>query len=119
MDGEAEPTCTKIYYASRTHSQLAQILPEMRRLRLKFHVSSLHPTPQPSKPTSQNPQKRSGDELDDDDEDIPAPCARTVSLGSRKQLCINDELRTKSRDLDESCRELSGGTRFLQFYYAV
>jgi chromosome transmission fidelity protein 1 len=112
-DSEVEPTCTKIYYASRTHSQLAQILPEMRRLKLKLRVSSLHPlivTPNTSKPTLQNPQKRSVDELDDGDEDASAPCARSVSLGSRKQLCINDELRAKSRDLDESCRELLGGT---------
>ena len=36
---------------------------------------------------------------------------RTVSLGSRKQLCINDELRQKTRDLDEACRELLGGER--------
>lgn len=109
MDGETESICTKIYYASRTHSQLAQILPEMRRLKLKLRLSSLHPsavTPSTSKPTPQNPQKRPVDELDDGDDDTPAPCARTVSLGSRKQLCINDELRAKSRDLDESCREL-------------
>jgi chromosome transmission fidelity protein 1 len=112
VDGEVEPTCTKIYYASRTHSQLAQILPEMRRLNLKLHVNSLHPlavAPNTSKPTPHNRQKRSIDELGADDEDPPAPCARTVSLGSRKQLCINDELRAKSRDLDESCRELLNG----------
>lgn len=113
MDGETESICTKIYYASRTHSQLAQILPEMRRLKLKLRLSSLHPsavTPSTSKPTPQNPQKRPVDEPDDGDDDTPAPCARTVSLGSRKQLCINDELRAKSRDLDESCRELLDGT---------
>lgn len=110
MDGEIEPTCTKIYYASRTHSQLAQILPEMQRLKLKPYISSLHSslvtsdTPRPT----QAQQKRSVDELDDDDS--PAPCARTVSLGSRKQLCINDQLRAKSRDLDESCRELLSST---------
>ena len=114
VDGEVEPSCTKIYYASRTHSQLAQILPEMRRLKLKLRVSSLHPsavTSNTSKSILQISQKRAVDELDDDDgEDIAGPYARTVSLGSRKQLCINDELRAKSRDLDESCRELLSGT---------
>jgi chromosome transmission fidelity protein 1 len=85
----------------------------MERLKLKLHVSSLHPsaaTPKKSNLPLQNPQKRSVDELDDGDEDVPTPCARTVSLGSRKQLCINDELRAKSRDLDESCRELLSGS---------
>jgi chromosome transmission fidelity protein 1 len=112
VDGEVEPTCTKVYYASRTHSQLAQILPEMRRLKLKLHVNSLHSStapPDTSKPISQYSQKRSADELESGAEDASAPCARTVSLGSRKQLCINDELRANSRDLDESCRELLGG----------
>lgn len=35
--------------------------------------------------------------------------ARTVSLGSRKQLCINDELRKHSGDLDEACRQMLSG----------
>lgn len=33
---------------------------------------------------------------------------RTVSLGSRKQLCINDRIRSRGGDLDEKCRELLG-----------
>ncbi|KAG8957316.1 ATP-dependent DNA helicase chl1 [Tulasnella sp. 419] len=66
---EKEPVCTKIYYASRTHTQLSQTISELRRT--KF------------------------------DESI-----RTVSLGSRKNLCINEELRQKGGDLDEACREL-------------
>lgn len=41
--------------------------------------------------------------------DLTRPHWRTVSLGSRKQLCINDEIRTKLNDLDEKCRELLGG----------
>ncbi|KAJ7644317.1 helicase C-terminal domain-containing protein [Roridomyces roridus] len=96
---EEEPTCTKIYYASRTHSQLSQILPELRRLKL---------SPVSSSPCSVNvPSKRSSpDEL----EDLPVVYSRTVSLGSRKQLCINDQVRSKSKDLDEGCRELIGET---------
>lgn len=42
---------------------------------------------------------------------------RTVSLGSRKQLCINDELRRKTRDLDEGCRELLSGMSTLLLAY--
>lgn len=34
---------------------------------------------------------------------------RTVSLGSRKQLCINEDVRSKPGDLDEKCRELQDG----------
>jgi chromosome transmission fidelity protein 1 len=82
-------------------------------LKLKLRVSSLHPstaTSNTSKPKFQISQKRAVDELDVGDDNAPGPCARTVSLGSRKQLCINDELRAKSRDLDESCRELLSGT---------
>jgi chromosome transmission fidelity protein 1 len=43
------------------------------------------------------------------DDDQLHPRWRTVTLGSRKQLCINDELRAKYGDLDEKCRELLGG----------
>jgi hypothetical protein len=34
---------------------------------------------------------------------------RTVSLGSRKQLCINEGIRSNPGDLDEKCRELQDG----------
>ncbi|KAF8967073.1 helicase C-terminal domain-containing protein [Flammula alnicola] len=109
LDGEEEITCTKIYYASRTHSQLAQVLPESSKLKLRAKVSitNYHPSPQQTVP-----QKRSlNSEPDDEDECgiVPsAPVTRAISLGSRKQLCINDQLRAKTRDLDEACRELLG-----------
>ncbi|RDB17932.1 ATP-dependent DNA helicase CHL1 [Hypsizygus marmoreus] len=103
LNGDVEPTCTKIYYASRTHSQLTQILPELRRLKLSPHICSHHSSLSPSTTSG---HKRPADALEDDD--LLAPCTRTVSLGSRKQLCINENLRARSRDLDESCRELLG-----------
>ncbi|KEP48902.1 DNA repair helicase [Rhizoctonia solani 123E] len=67
-----EPTCTKIYYASRTHTQLSQFLGELRK------------TPY---------------QID----------ARTVPLGSRKNLCINDDLKKGKygADIDEACRALA------------
>jgi hypothetical protein len=46
----------------------------------------------------------------DSDPDAPQNYTRTVALASRKQLCINDELRTKSKDLDNDCLELMEGT---------
>ncbi|QRW20304.1 DNA repair helicase RAD3 [Rhizoctonia solani] len=70
-----EPTCTKIYYASRTHTQLSQFLGELR----KTHYQ---------------------------------PNARTVPLGSRKNLCINDDVKKGKygADIDEACRALASGT---------
>ncbi|KAJ7164685.1 helicase C-terminal domain-containing protein [Mycena crocata] len=104
FDQEEEITCTKIYYASRTHSQLAQILPELRRLKL-FPVFSSH-----SNPSVEVPRKRAAPDDVQDENEIPVVYSRTVPLGSRKQLCINDEVRSKSKDLDEGCRELIGET---------
>ncbi|KAF8507368.1 helicase C-terminal domain-containing protein [Hysterangium stoloniferum] len=84
-----EPTCTKIYYASRTHSQLAQ---------LRGEVCLQWPSPPTLTyyqyffellKTKHNP--------------------RIVPLASRRNLCINDELRAKgdsAAELDEGCREM-------------
>lgn len=104
---DEEPTCTKIYYASRTHSQLTQILPEMKRLKL----APMQPDTSSNSPcgSSSKSKKRAFDEPENELADAPISYSRTVSLGSRKQLCINDDLRSKSRDLDEGCRELLGG----------
>lgn len=101
-ESEEEATCTKVYYASRTHSQLSQILPELRKLKLpRLSVRSVHPRP------SSPPKKRGFDELEEGEEET---ATRTVALGSRRQLCINEKLRNKARDLDEACRELLSGT---------
>ncbi|KAJ7729680.1 helicase C-terminal domain-containing protein [Mycena maculata] len=100
LDGEEEPTCTKIYYASRTHSQLAQILPELRRLKLSPVSAS---SAQCSSSVDVSRKRATPDE-----DEIPVVYSRTVSLGSRKQLCVNEEVRSKSKDLDEGCRELIG-----------
>ncbi|KAG8944165.1 ATP-dependent DNA helicase chl1 [Tulasnella sp. 424] len=69
---DEEPACTKIFYASRTHTQLSQTISELKKTPFKSNT-------------------------------------RTVPLGSRKNLCINEELRSKGGDLDESCRELMSG----------
>ncbi|KAF7299172.1 Chl1 helicase [Mycena indigotica] len=100
FDQEEEPTCTKIYYASRTHSQLSQILPELRRLKLSPMNESSDRTSDCAPGTS---RKRSAPE---DNEETPVAYTRTVALASRKQLCINDKVRTKNKDIDEGCREL-------------
>lgn len=86
VNGE-EPTCTKVYYTSRTHSQLAQVIGELHRLR----ISTVVP------PTNDGAAEH-------------APTVRVVSLGSRKQLCINKPLIESGGDLDEKCRELLTGS---------
>jgi len=110
---EEEVACTKIYYASRTHSQLTQVLPELSKIKLKQPVSiANYHTPVVS-----------GKRPLEDEEELSDKQFRTVSLGSRKQLCINDDLKARARDLDEACRELLGGersiTKSLQFLMLV
>ncbi|KAH9049835.1 DNA repair helicase [Lactarius hengduanensis] len=111
------PSCTKIFYASRTHSQLSQVVPELRKLRREA-CRNLDSSP-PSHPSIQIPMKDEarkrkyepvGSEADPSNR---LPETRFVSLGSRRQLCLNEELKAKGGDLDERCRELlqAGGDR--------
>ncbi|KAF8558368.1 DNA repair helicase [Imleria badia] len=116
-----EPTCAKVYYASRTHSQLTQVIPELQKL--KFSHVSYTQAHDPSQGqgsgnvVSSIPHSSSGGQtkkriLEVDEEDYIETDRRqwrTVSLGSRRQLCINEDVRSKPGDLDEKCRELRDG----------
>ncbi|KAI0333315.1 DNA repair helicase [Cubamyces sp. BRFM 1775] len=106
QDDEKEPTCTKIYYASRTHSQLAQVLHELEKLKIQLNVA-VPTTEEPSPPISGSHKRPAT--VAEESEDVNAGCGpRAVSLGSRKQLCINEQLRAKAGDLDEACRQMLG-----------
>jgi chromosome transmission fidelity protein 1 len=115
---EVEPTCTKIYYTSRTHSQLSQVLHELEKLNISLSPSSvvsLHHSPGENARTaelSDKSSKRWYSDLDDEQEaEQTSVDIRTVSLASRKQLCINEKLKAKAGDLDEACRQLLSGKR--------
>ncbi|KAI0667105.1 DNA repair helicase [Trametes maxima] len=107
-EDEKEPTCTKIYYASRTHSQLAQVLHELDKLQLRLNVavSTIQPTPIDTSSSSKRPAAALDEAEDPAHGEGCGP--RAVSLGSRKQLCINERLREKAGDLDEACRQMLG-----------
>ncbi|KAL1752428.1 helicase C-terminal domain-containing protein [Schizophyllum commune] len=99
--------CTKIYYASRTHSQLSQVLPELRRVDERRACSSASDDSQPKNTNEKFARDCGKRPRDEDDEVQYFATTRAVALGSRKQLCINDTLlKGKRVDLDEACRAM-------------
>ncbi|KAI0050362.1 DNA repair helicase [Auriscalpium vulgare] len=98
--------CVKIYYASRTHSQLAQVVPELRKLRRHNATSSIHST----STKSTEPPITSKRILEVPEEHAEDRQTRVAPLASRKQLCLNEDLKkriaARGGDLDEACRDL-------------
>ena len=80
----------KVYFCSRTHSQLSQLVQEIRRLRL---------------PTACGP---TGEEDWPGDSPLAISPVKTISLGSRKHLCINHDVSRLGNvsAVNERCLEL-------------
>ena len=77
---------TRIFFCSRTHSQLSQFVNELRRVKLP---SSL--------PADEDEEPTEGQEL-----------LKHISLGSRKNLCVNPQVKSLNSTIliNERCREL-------------
>ncbi|KAK4049090.1 ATP-dependent DNA helicase chl1 [Microbotryomycetes sp. JL221] len=92
---EVEPDTPKILFASRTHSQLSQFVAELRKTAFSKTLSEL---------TIQGSSN---------DVELDWRPVRLIPLGSRQNLCINDEIRNKSggnnEALGDMCLELQKG----------
>ncbi|WVF71908.1 hypothetical protein IAT40_006718 [Kwoniella sp. CBS 6097] len=104
QDDEEEEDVPKIYYTSRTHTQLRQLTSEL--LKTSFPVNKYLDSP----PTDTIAT-----------ESLQSPGVSLVPLGSRKQLCINDKVRALAKGstvggderMNEACLDMqkSGKTR--------
>ncbi|TKA54307.1 hypothetical protein B0A53_03400 [Rhodotorula sp. CCFEE 5036] len=91
---EEEPDVQKVFFASRTHSQLSQFVAELRKTSFA-QVDPVRAAPSPS-PTSDGSIPSSG---------VDRP-VRLIPLGSRQNLCINDDVRKKSGGSNEALGDL-------------
>ncbi|BGP24533.1 CHL1 helicase [Rhodotorula toruloides] len=90
---EEEPDVRKIYFASRTHSQLSQFVAELRKTPFAGETSA-KPSGLPTPPSS-SPEA-----------DTPSRPIRLIPLGSRQNLCINDDVRKKSGGSNDAMGDL-------------
>jgi chromosome transmission fidelity protein 1 len=83
-EGEV-PDETKIFFCSRTHSQLSQFTSELRRVKIPPAIVT-----------------------DEPDVDVLVEDVKHITLGSRKNLCINDKVSRlgNATAINERCVEL-------------
>lgn len=90
-DDDEEDDTIKIFYCSRTHSQLSQFAGELRRVTFPSSIPS-------------DPEK----DGKEDDLSKLEEAVKHLSLGSRKNLCINPKVRAleNSTAINERCLDL-------------
>jgi chromosome transmission fidelity protein 1 len=111
MDEEVDDDGPKIFYCSRTHSQLSQFAAELRRVKLP---PVLDPDPALQTQNSTFPKQsetgsasRSKSSLQEHDMNL-FEAVKHLTLGSRKNLCINPQVNKLSSltAINEKCMEL-------------
>lgn len=90
QDDDDEDKSVKIFYCSRTHSQLSQFAGELRRVAFPSSIPN-------------DPDSDAQDDLSKLEERV-----KHLSLGSRKNLCINPKVRAleNSTAINEKCLDL-------------
>ena len=107
LDDDEEPeTIPRIVYASRTHSQLSQFVAELRKTRFGSKIKMRDYWNHTSNIENDDRKSVMG-EMEDDP-------IRVISLGSRKQMCINPLVQELGRKagteaMNERCLELLKG----------
>ncbi|PVI02207.1 DNA repair helicase [Periconia macrospinosa] len=86
---EGRPNETTVFFCSRTHSQLSQFSNELRRVRMPSAFTPAPPT-------------------DGSESDLLIEDVKHITLGSRKNLCINPAVRRlgNATAINERCLEL-------------
>jgi len=93
----------KIFYCSRTHSQISQFVNELQRVKLPPSIPPDAHDPQSSAPTRTSPA------TNNDATPKPTEQLKHLTLGSRKNLCINEKVAkpgTTTTNINERCLEL-------------